>query len=318
MQHYSKTLNLSPCSSLLSHCSLFFIVSIIVQARCKSDSALLSNFNELHSYPWMRVLNKLNVPPSFVKIYINSACFVVGGVSTLHGFMFMIKRFLLWWIETPWCFGGIRNDPFPGDGPFFNVLEFPLVLFFSLVRLLMNQTPPFLFGICDGPHPSVGPLLMLVFFLVLFILLMMNWNPLPFSCVHYGHLLSLGPLPSVFELPSRCCPFSWCNSQWIEIPPFFGVHNGLIPKAGPFPNIHELPVVMLLSSVQLLISKPIPLSLLFIMVVFIVILLFLVFLSFPWCYSFFWCGSWWIWTPLFGVCDGPLPNVNPFLMQVLS
>jgi hypothetical protein len=195
---------------------------------------------------------------------------------------------------------------------FLMFLSFPWFCSFLWCDFWWINPPPFLFGICDGP------LLMLVLFLVLFILLMMNWNPLPFSCVRYGHLLSLGPLPSVFELPSRCCPFSWCNSQWIETPPFFSVHNGLILKVGPFPNVLELPVVMLLSLVQLLISKPTPLSLLFIMVVFIVLLLFLVFLSFPWCYSFFWCGSWWIWTPLFGVCDGPLPNVNPFLMQVLS
>ncbi len=50
----------------------------------------------------------------------------------------MIEGFLLWWIKIPWCFGGICNDPFPDDGFFFNVFEFPLVLFFFLVQLLMN------------------------------------------------------------------------------------------------------------------------------------------------------------------------------------
>jgi len=86
----------------------------------------------------MRALNKLNVFPSFVKIYINSKCFVVGCVNALHGFVFMIERFFLQWIKIPWCFGGIHNDHFPSDGPFSSVLEFPLVLFFSLVWILMN------------------------------------------------------------------------------------------------------------------------------------------------------------------------------------
>jgi hypothetical protein len=113
----------------------------------------------------MHALNRLNVFPSFVKIYINSKCFIIGGANTFHGFTFMIERFLLWWIEIPWQFGGIHNDPFPNDGPFFNVLEFPLVLFFSLVWLLMNWTPPpLLFGVCYGPHPNVGPFLLLVLF----------------------------------------------------------------------------------------------------------------------------------------------------------
>jgi hypothetical protein len=122
----------------------------------------------------MRVLNRLNVFPSFVRIYINFRCFVVGGANAVHGLMFMTERFLLWWIKIPWCFGGVHNDPFLGDGPFFSVFDFPLVLFFSLVRPLMNQTPPLFFGIHDGFYPGVGPFLILVLFLMLFILLMMN------------------------------------------------------------------------------------------------------------------------------------------------
>jgi hypothetical protein len=137
MQHCSKTLNLSPYSFLLSFCSLSSLASVVVQARRKSCSVLFSNFNELHSYLWMHVLNKLNVFPSFVRIYINFRCFVVGGANALHGLMFMIERFLLWWIEIPWCFGGICNDLFPYDGFPFSVIEFLLVLFFP------NGNPPF-------------------------------------------------------------------------------------------------------------------------------------------------------------------------------
>ncbi len=65
-----------------------------------------------------------------MRIYINFENFVVGGVTALHGLVFMNERFLLYWIKIPQCFGGVYNDPFPSDGLFFNVLEFLLVFFF--------------------------------------------------------------------------------------------------------------------------------------------------------------------------------------------
>jgi hypothetical protein len=59
----------------------------------------------------MHVLNILNVLPNFVKIQTNSKCFVVTNVGALHGLMFMIEGFFLWWIKIAWCFGGIHYSP---------------------------------------------------------------------------------------------------------------------------------------------------------------------------------------------------------------
>ncbi len=56
--------------------------------------------------------------------------------------------------------------------PLIDVIELPLVLFISLMRVLMNQTP--LSNVSDGPLPSANPFLMLILFLVLFIFFVMN------------------------------------------------------------------------------------------------------------------------------------------------
>ncbi len=144
---------------------------------------------------------------------------------------------------------------------------------------------------------------MLVLFLVLFILLMMNWNLVPFSCVHYGHLLNLSPLPSVFELPSRCCSFPWCNSWRIKTSPFFGVCNGLIfsvgslPGASPFPNILELPMMLLLSLLQLLINQNPPLLSIVCNGLLRHVSSLLCVLELPLVLTFLLCGSWWIEPP---------------------
>jgi hypothetical protein len=57
----------------------------------------------------MHALSVLNAFPSFVKIHVNSKCFVVAGAGAFHDLMFMIKWFLLCWVEAPWCFDGIRD-----------------------------------------------------------------------------------------------------------------------------------------------------------------------------------------------------------------
>jgi hypothetical protein len=108
--------NFKPFPPFLSIFFLFFLLSCF--HYCLGGTKILFNssfwfFLSCTPYLWMHVLNILNVILNFVKIHINSRCFVVACGSAFCNLVLMIEGFFLWWIKVAWCSGGIHDGPLP-------------------------------------------------------------------------------------------------------------------------------------------------------------------------------------------------------------
>lgn len=142
-------------------------------------------------------------PPSVLHIF--HVCSFSRCWSFPNVFELFLELLLGWFLMIQTApalalFFGVYNGHLPDVDPLLGVFGLPLMLFLFMVWFSMNHPPPPLSLVFAMVLLGVGPFLVLVLFLVLFILLVMNWTP-PFSSILNDLLPSASPLHGVLELP---------------------------------------------------------------------------------------------------------------------